>query len=57
MSTRTKNILGLILVIFVLYWIVTYPQAAADFVHAAFNKISVGVRHIFDFFSALINTN
>jgi hypothetical protein len=55
MSTRTKNVLGVIIVIFVLYAIINSPQAAADFVHAAFNAISVGVQNIFSFFSAVIN--
>ncbi|MFN0281525.1 MAG: hypothetical protein ACKVZ6_06095 [Kineosporiaceae bacterium] len=55
MTTRTKNILGLILVIFVLYAIIVSPQQAADFVRTAFQAIADGVRAIFDFFDAVIN--
>jgi hypothetical protein len=55
MSTQTKKVIGVILLIFVLYAIINSPQAAADFVHAAFNAISIGVQNIFSFFSAVIN--
>lgn len=55
MSTRTKNILGAIVVIFVLYAIVVSPQQAADFVRMAFEAIADGVQAIFDFFDAVIN--
>jgi hypothetical protein len=55
MSTRTKNVLGAILVIFVLYAIIVSPQQAADFVRMAFVAIADGIQAIFDFFDAVIN--
>jgi hypothetical protein len=55
MTTRTKNILGVLVVIFVLYAIIVSPQQAADFVRTAFQAIADGVRAIFDFFDAVIN--
>lgn len=55
MSTRAKNVIGAIIVIFVLYSIIVSPQQAADFVRTGFQAIADGVRAIFDFFDAIIN--
>lgn len=55
MSTRTKNVLGAIIVIFALYAIIVSPQTAAEFVRTAFVAIADGVRAVFDFFDAVIN--
>jgi hypothetical protein len=55
MTTRTRNIIGAILVIFLLYAIIVSPQQAADFVRTVFQAIADGVRAIFDFFDAVIN--
>lgn len=55
MSTRTKNVLGALIVIFVLYAIIVSPQQAADFVRMAFEAIADGVRAIFEFFDAIID--
>ena len=54
MSARTKNVLGAIIVIFVLYAIIDSPQAAADYVRIAFQAIADGVRAVFAFFDAII---
>ncbi len=55
MSTRTKNVLGAILVIFVLYAIIVNPQQAADTVRTVFQWIADAVQAIFEFFDALLS--
>ena len=55
MSTRARNVIGAIIVIFVLYAIIVSPQQAADAVRTGFQWIADAVRAIFDFFDAIIN--
>ncbi len=55
MSARTKNVLGAILVVFILYAIIVNPQTSADFVRSAFQAVADGVQAVFDFFDAVIN--
>ena len=49
-----KKIVTWILVIFLLYAILTSPQAAADIVGSAWDIIRDGVRNIFVFFDELL---
>jgi len=51
--TRTRRIILLIVLAFVIYAVVTSPAQAADFVKTVFEWLASAVRSVFDFFNAL----
>jgi len=52
--TRTRQIILILVLIFVAYAVYTSPNRSADAVHAAWNVITTAVAHVFDFFNALL---
>ncbi len=52
--TRTRQILLVILLLFVAYAVYTSPGKSADAVHAVWNVVTNAVEAIFRFFDALI---
>jgi hypothetical protein len=52
--TRTRQIILILVLIFVAYAVYTSPTRSADAVHAAWNVITTAVAHVFDFFNALL---
>jgi hypothetical protein len=53
--TRTRRIILLIVLAFVIYAVVTSPNQAADFVQTVFNWLADAVRSVFAFFNALLH--
>jgi hypothetical protein len=53
--TRTRRIILLILLAFVLYAVVTSPNQAAGFVQTVFEWLASAIRSIFAFFNALLH--
>ncbi len=53
--TRTRQVLLVIVVIFILYAIYTSPSKSADAVHAIWNVLTAAVNAIFRFFDRLLN--
>jgi len=53
--TRTRRIILLIVLAFVIYAVVTSPNQAADFVQQIFLWLANAVRSVFKFFNALLH--
>ena len=53
--TRTRQIILILVLIFVAYAVYTSPNRSADAVHAAWNVLTNAVQAIFRFFNALLN--
>ncbi len=52
--TRTRQILLIVVLLFVAYAVYTSPGKSADAVHAAWNVLTTAVNAIFRFFDALM---
>ena len=52
--TRTRQIILILVLIFVVYAVYTSPARSADTVHAAWNVVTNAVSAIFRFFDALL---
>jgi hypothetical protein len=52
--TRTRQVILIIVLLFVAYAVYTSPAKSADAVHAAWNVVVNAVNAIFAFFNALI---
>ena len=52
--TRTRRIVLLILLAFVIYSVLTDPNTSAGYVRDAFVLLAAGVQKIFQFFTALL---
>ena len=52
--TRTRQIILIIVLIFVAYAVYTSPRTSADAVHAVWNVLTNAVEAIFRFFDALL---
>jgi hypothetical protein len=55
MVTRTRQVIFVIIVAFIIYAIYTSPARSAEAVHAIWNVLVSAFRSIFSFFSHLIN--
>ena len=53
-GTRTRQIILILVLIFVAYAVYTSPNRSADAVHAAWNVLTNAVSAIFRFFDALL---
>jgi hypothetical protein len=53
--TRTRQVIGIIILIFILYAIYTNPAASANAARAIWNVIVSAINSIFSFFRHLIN--
>ena len=53
--TRTRRIILLIVLAFVIYAVVTDPTKAASWVTTVFNWLSTALHSVFDFFNAVLH--
>lgn len=53
--TRRRQVIGIIVIVFILYAIYTSPAKSADAVHAIWSFIVKAMTSVFAFFNHLIN--